>query len=39
MFYRTQKPPGVADFDLHSLPQGLLIVRGDSGWSQKIIVR
>ncbi|MDR1115109.1 MAG: leucine-rich repeat protein [Tannerella sp.] len=37
MMYQSQKQPGVATFDLHSLPRGVLIVRGDSGWVKKIV--
>ncbi|MDR1331989.1 MAG: leucine-rich repeat protein [Tannerella sp.] len=35
--YQAQKQPGVATFDLSRLPRGLLIVRGDSGWTRKIV--
>jgi hypothetical protein len=37
MIYQAQKQPGIATFDLYSLPKGVLIVRGDSGWVKKII--
>jgi hypothetical protein len=37
MIYQSQKQPGIATFDLHSLPRGVLIVRGDSGWVKKIV--
>jgi hypothetical protein len=37
MIYQSQKQPGIATFDLHSLPRGVLIVRGDSGWVRKIV--
>jgi hypothetical protein len=35
--YRTQKLPGSATLDLNSLPRGMMIVRGDSGWVKKIV--
>jgi predicted Kef-type K+ transport protein len=35
--YQSKKQPGIATFDLHSLPRGVLIVRGDSGWVKKIV--
>jgi hypothetical protein len=35
--YRVQKAAGVAVFDLHGLPRGVLIVRCDSGRAQKIV--
>jgi hypothetical protein len=31
------KTAGEATFDLHSLPRGVLIVHGESGWTKKII--
>ncbi|MDR1222483.1 MAG: BACON domain-containing protein [Tannerella sp.] len=31
MIYQAQKQPGIATFDLYGLPEGVLIVRGDSG--------
>jgi hypothetical protein len=37
MMYQAQKQPGIATFNLYSLPKGVLIVRGDSGWVKKII--
>jgi hypothetical protein len=37
MIYQAQKQPGIATFDLYGLPEGVLIVRGDSGWVKKII--
>jgi hypothetical protein len=35
--YRVQKAAGAAVFDLHGLPRGVLIVRCDSGRTQKIV--
>jgi hypothetical protein len=35
--YRAQKLPGSATLDLNSLPRGMLIVRGNSGWVKKIV--
>jgi hypothetical protein len=37
MRYQSQKQPGIATFDLRSLPRGMMIVRGDSGWVKKIV--
>jgi hypothetical protein len=37
MIYQAQKQSGIATFNLYSLPRGVLIVRGDSGWVKKII--
>jgi hypothetical protein len=37
MLYRAQKADGVTVFDLNRLPRGVLIVRGESGWTQKIV--
>jgi hypothetical protein len=37
MMYQAQKQPDIATFNLHSLPRGVLIVRGDSGRVKKII--
>ncbi|MDR1155053.1 MAG: hypothetical protein LBL04_10075 [Bacteroidales bacterium] len=34
---RCGKPAeSAATFDLHSLPKGILIIRGESGWTGKI---
>jgi hypothetical protein len=35
--YTAQKAAGEATFNLKSLPRGVLIVRGSSGWTRKII--
>jgi hypothetical protein len=37
LLYRVQKPAGLAVFDLNSLPRGVLIVRGSSGWVRKVV--
>jgi YD repeat-containing protein len=37
LLYQTQKQPGSATFNLSSLPQGVLIVTGSSGWTKKIV--
>jgi hypothetical protein len=37
MLHRVRKPEGAAVFDLNGLPRGVLMIRGDSGWTQKII--
>jgi hypothetical protein len=36
LFYQSQKTAGEATFDLSSLPRGVLIVRGSSGWAKKV---
>jgi hypothetical protein len=36
MIYRTDKLAGEASFNV-SLPKGVLIVRGNSGWARKVI--
>jgi YD repeat-containing protein len=35
LLYRAQKTSGEATFDLSSLPRGVLIIRGSSGWTKK----
>jgi hypothetical protein len=37
LLYRVQKTEGKAEFDLNSLPGGVLVVRGESGREQKIV--
>ena len=37
VLYQTKKPAGKATFHVGNLPRGLLIVRGSSGWTQKVI--
>jgi hypothetical protein len=37
MLYNAVKASGEATFNLTNLPKGALIVRGSSGWTQKII--
>jgi uncharacterized protein YjdB len=37
MLHRAQKAEGAAVFNLNGLPRGILIVRGDSGWTRKIV--
>jgi hypothetical protein len=37
LLYRVRKPAGAAAFDLGGLPRGVLIVRGSSGWTGKIV--
>jgi hypothetical protein len=37
LLYRVQKTEGKAEFDLNSLPGGVLVVRGESGWTEKIV--
>jgi hypothetical protein len=37
VMYQARKTAGEATFDLNSLPKGVLIVRGDSGWAKKIV--
>jgi hypothetical protein len=36
LLYSAQKASGSATFDLNSLPSGVLIVKGSSGWTKKI---
>jgi hypothetical protein len=38
VMYRAQKASGEATFDLRSLPKGVFIARGTSGWTRKIMV-
>jgi hypothetical protein len=35
--YQAQKASGEATFPLHHLPRGVLIVKGSSGWTKKIV--
>ncbi|MDR3268469.1 MAG: T9SS type A sorting domain-containing protein [Tannerella sp.] len=35
--YSAQKPSGEATFNLGHLPKGVLIVRGGSGWTRKVV--
>jgi hypothetical protein len=37
VMYQAQKSAGIATFNLNSLPQGILIIRGESGWVRKIV--
>ena len=37
ILYQSKKHTGVATFKVGDLPRGILIVRGSSGWTQKII--
>jgi hypothetical protein len=37
LLYRTTKPAGAATIDTTRFPQGVLIVRGSSGWVRKIV--
>jgi hypothetical protein len=37
LLYSVRKTEGQAAFDLNSLPGGVLIVRGESGWTEKIM--
>jgi hypothetical protein len=38
VMYRAQKASGEATFDLHSLPKGVFVAHGSSGWTKKIMV-
>ncbi|MDR1336980.1 MAG: T9SS type A sorting domain-containing protein, partial [Tannerella sp.] len=38
VMYQAQKAAGEATFDLRSLPKGVFIARGSSGWTKKIVV-
>jgi hypothetical protein len=37
LIYQSGKPAGKASFDIGSLPKGMLIVRGSSGWVRKAV--
>jgi hypothetical protein len=37
LIYQSKKPEGKATFDIGSLPKGVLIVRGSSGWVRKTV--
>jgi hypothetical protein len=37
LLYQAQKAVGKATFNLNHLPKGVLIVRGGSGWTGKIV--
>jgi hypothetical protein len=37
LIYQSRKAAGEASFDIGSLPKGVLIVRGSSGWTRKVI--
>jgi hypothetical protein len=37
LLYQVQKASGEATFNFNRLPQGVLIVRGGSGWTRKIV--
>jgi hypothetical protein len=38
VMYQAQKASGEATFDLHSLPKGVFVARGSSGWTKKIVI-
>jgi uncharacterized protein YjdB len=38
VMYQAQKAAGEATFDLRSLPKGVFIARGSSGWTKKVVV-
>jgi hypothetical protein len=38
VMYQAQKAAGEATFDLRSLPKGVFIARGSSGWTKKAVV-
>jgi hypothetical protein len=38
VMYRERKASGEATFDLHSLPKGVFIARGSSGWTKKAVI-
>jgi hypothetical protein len=38
VMYRAQKAAGEATFDLRSLPRGVFIAKGSSGWTKKAII-
>ncbi|MDR1336267.1 MAG: BACON domain-containing protein [Tannerella sp.] len=38
VMYQAQKAAGEATFDLRSLPKGVFIAKGSSGWTEKIVV-
>jgi hypothetical protein len=37
LLYQAQKPAGEATFNLSHLPKGVYIVKGSSGWTEKIV--
>ncbi|MDR1330558.1 MAG: T9SS type A sorting domain-containing protein [Tannerella sp.] len=37
VMYRAQKTASPATFDLSGLPKGVFIIRGSSGWTEKVI--
>jgi hypothetical protein len=37
VLYQSLKAAGTASFDIGSLPRGVLIVRGSSGWAKKTV--
>jgi hypothetical protein len=39
LLYNTHKAPGTATYNIDRLPQGVLIVKGSAGWTQKVILR
>ncbi|MDR1336276.1 MAG: hypothetical protein LBK22_05565, partial [Tannerella sp.] len=36
--YQARKAAGEATFDLRSLPKGVFIARGSSGWTRKAVI-
>jgi hypothetical protein len=38
VMYQAQKAAGEATFDLRSLPKGVFIARGSSGWTKKVVI-
>ncbi|MDR3261498.1 MAG: hypothetical protein LBT78_06645, partial [Tannerella sp.] len=38
LLYQVRKPAGEAAYSLRHLPRGVLIVRGGSGWTKKIVM-
>jgi hypothetical protein len=39
LLLQSQKAAGPATFDISRLPAGVLIVKGESGWTDKVVVR
>jgi hypothetical protein len=38
LLYQAQKAAGEATFNFSHMPKGVLIVRGSSGWTRKIVI-
>ena len=38
MYFKTRKDTGATTFDISNLPQGIYVVKGSSGWANKVVL-